>query len=100
VVVLAVPQSCQSQTIIFYLFDCFQGQVIAKGMVQDRQCKMIRPFTVDIKGKITGKKLTLTEDFVFDDGEPQQRIWHIEQLDKHSYLVHRLIESSSPPNIL
>jgi hypothetical protein len=69
----------------FDLFDYFQGQVIAKGMVQDRQGKMIRRFTVDIKGEITGNKLTLTEGFVFDDGKRQQRIWHIEQLDKHSY---------------
>ncbi|OAN11732.1 hypothetical protein A3K86_21760 [Photobacterium jeanii] len=61
----------------FALFEFFEGEVLAWGMLQDRSGQQTRRFEVQIQGEIQGQLLTLTEDFVFDDGEKQQRIWKI-----------------------
>lgn len=67
------------------LFDYFAGQTRAWGIFQGRSGELKRQFTVDIQGEIEGDSLTLTEDFVYADGELQQRIWHITRLDEHRY---------------
>ncbi len=46
-------------------------------MVQDYSEKQTRRFEVDIVGTITGDELVLVEDFVFDDGATDQRVWTI-----------------------
>ncbi|WP_375732271.1 DUF3833 domain-containing protein [Vibrio ponticus] len=69
----------------FALFDYFQGDVKAWGMVQDFSGKMTRSFEVDIVGTVEGNKLTLVEDFVYSDGVKEQRIWNIERLQDGSY---------------
>ena len=61
----------------FALFEFFEGEVLAWGLLQDRSGQQTRRFEVQIQGEIQGQLLTLTEDFVFDDGEKQQRIWKI-----------------------
>jgi len=62
------------------IFHYFQGQTEAYGMVQDRSGKQIRRFHVDLKGEVSGDTLTLNEQFVYDDGEKQQRVWHIRRV--------------------
>ncbi|KJG39604.1 lipoprotein [Photobacterium angustum] len=63
----------------FDLFGYFTGKTTAWGMLQDYKGKQTRRFTVDIVGTVKNSTLTLVEDFVFDDGETQQRIWTIEK---------------------
>lgn len=67
------------------LFAYFQGETRAWGIFQDRSGNLQRQFTVDIRGEIAGDELTLTEDFVYADGETQQRIWRIRRIDEHRY---------------
>lgn len=68
----------------FDLFEYFNGDVKAWGMLQDRSGKQTRRFEVAIKGRIQGNILTLEEDFIFNDGEKQQRIWEITRhMDGH-----------------
>lgn len=67
------------------LFAYFQGETRAWGIFQDRSGSLKRQFTVAIKGEIEGDELTLTEDFVYADGEIQQRIWRIRRIDQHRY---------------
>ena len=67
------------------LFDYFQGDTRAWGIFQDRSGNLQRQFTVDIRGEVEGDELTLTEDFVYADGETQQRIWRIRRIDRHRY---------------
>ena len=62
------------------IFHYFQGQTEAYGMVQDRSGKQSRRFHVDLKGEVSGDTLTLNEQFVYDDGEKQQRVWHIRRV--------------------
>ncbi|MGR2769478.1 DUF3833 domain-containing protein [Photobacterium ganghwense] len=69
----------------FDLFRYFDGQVQAWGMVQDRSGKQIRRFEVMITGTVQGHQLTLNENFVFNDGEKQQRIWRITRHKDGSY---------------
>jgi hypothetical protein len=67
------------------LFDYFAGDTRAWGIFQDRSGNLERQFTVDIAGVVNGDELTLTEDFVYADGEIQQRIWRIRRIDRHRY---------------
>ena len=67
------------------LFDYFQGSTRAWGIFQDRSGNLQRQFTVDIDGEVVGDELTLTEDFLYADGETQQRIWRIRRIDRHRY---------------
>ncbi|WP_211916551.1 DUF3833 domain-containing protein [Vibrio sp. B1REV9] len=69
----------------FDLFGYFEGNVKAWGMVQDYTEKQTRRFEVEIVGTVDGRELTLVEDFVFDDGELDQRIWVITKLENGRY---------------
>ncbi|WP_418378903.1 DUF3833 domain-containing protein [Vibrio natriegens] len=69
----------------FDLFGYFDGNVKAWGMVQDYSDKQTRRFEVEIVGTVQGNQLTLVEDFLFDDGEVDQRIWVITRLEDNRY---------------
>ena len=69
----------------FSLIDFFEGDSLAYGIFEDRFGTLQRRFKVNISGQktqeeIAGKsisKIILTEDFLYEDGEQQQRIWTI-----------------------
>lgn len=63
----------------FDLIEFFDGKSVAHGQFQDRFGKIRRRFTVDIDGSWDGDKLTLVEDFNYDDGEQERRIWQIKK---------------------
>lgn len=65
--------------------DYFAGKTRAWGIFQDRFGKLRRQFVVDIDGTWDGETLTLVEDFVYDDGETEQRIWKVRKTGEHSY---------------
>ncbi|WP_437608306.1 DUF3833 domain-containing protein [Erwinia sp. V71] len=66
------------------IFAYFNGESRAWGMVQDYSGKQVRRFEVAIRGEVLGDTLTLHEDFVYDDGERQTRVWRIlRQPDGH-----------------
>jgi hypothetical protein len=66
--------------------DYFAGKTQAWGIFQDRFGTLRRQFRVDIEGTWDGETLTLVEDFVYDDGETEQRIWRIEKRGEHNYV--------------
>lgn len=70
----------------FALEEYFKGELSAYGMVQDRSGKVLRRFTVEMVGHWDGNKGTLEEDFVYDDGELQRRVWHIEKTAEGHYI--------------
>lgn len=57
------------------LEEFFEGRSIAHGQFQDRFGTVKRRFVVEIEGTWDGKNLRLVEDFVYDDGATEQRIW-------------------------
>ena len=54
-------------------------------MFHDRFGNLRRQFVVDIEGNIEGDELILREDFVYNDGETQQRTWRIRPLGGGRY---------------
>lgn len=66
----------------------FQGHTKAWGVFEDRFGKVRRRFVVDINGEWDEDKhiLTLTEDFIYDDGEKEQRIWTIRKTGDATYI--------------
>jgi len=69
----------------FDLFSYFEGKTYAWGQFQSRSGEVKRRFYVDITGTIENNTLTLDEQFVYDDGETEQRIWVIERLAPNQY---------------
>ncbi len=53
----------------------FDGRLTAHGVVMDRGGQVTRHFNADIAASWKDGIGTLDEDFIFDDGETQKRIW-------------------------
>lgn len=67
------------------LEEYFLGETSAYGLFEDRFGKVRRQFKVDITGELDGDRLTLTEKFLYDDGERETRIWEIDVLGDGRY---------------
>lgn len=65
----------------------FQGDTKAWGVFQDFFGKVRRQFVVDIDGTWDedNQQLTLVEDFVYNDGKTEQRIWTITKTGENTY---------------
>jgi hypothetical protein len=59
------------------LEEFFQGETIARGQFQDIFGTVRRRFDVEIDGEWDGRTLTLTEDFVYEDGSTERRVWSL-----------------------
>ena len=57
------------------LEEFFEGDLVAYGQFQDVFGTVRRRFEVEIKGTWDGRQLRLVEDFVYEDGATEQRIW-------------------------
>lgn len=79
------PEEFDGTSPRFILEEYFSGNVQAWGVFQDRSGRLRRQFTVDIEGSWDGEVLTLVEDFVYDDGEIDRRVWSIRRIDEHTY---------------
>lgn len=53
----------------------FDGDLTAYGQFQDILGTVRRQFVVTIQGDWDGERLRLVEDFVYEDGSTEQRIW-------------------------
>jgi len=63
----------------------FEGETVAHGQFQDLFGKVQRRFDVEISGTWDGRVLTLVEDFTYDDGETEQRIWTLEKTGEDTW---------------
>ena len=63
----------------------FQDDLKAEGIVKDFNGTVIRTFTVDLQAQWNEDTLTLDEQFLFNDGEEQERTWVIQDLGDNSY---------------
>ena len=66
--------------------DFFNGALTAHGVVKDFSGTAIRHFSADIVGCWSDGVGTLDEDFVFDDGEQQKRIWTLTPNGDQTYI--------------
>lgn len=65
--------------------DYFSGNVKGYGLIQKKSGAVRRRFVVEMKGTWNGNSGTLDENFVFDDGEKQQRQWKLTKIDEHHF---------------
>ncbi|MCH2165394.1 MAG: DUF3833 domain-containing protein [Marinovum sp.] len=63
----------------FDLETFFEGRTIAEGQFQDVFGTVRRRFQVEIEGTWDGETLTLVEDFVYEDGSTEQRVWTLQK---------------------
>ncbi len=66
--------------------DFFNGQLSAHGVIKNRAGKVVRYFNADINAWWEGDKGTLEEDFIFDNGETQRRVWILTRQEDGSYI--------------
>lgn len=67
------------------LRDYFNGTLDAYGVFTDRSGKVVKRFTVVMKGTWTGDDGVLDEDFSYSDGTVQKRIWRLKRLANGKY---------------
>ena len=59
----------------FELHRYFEGPLVGHGMFIDRSGQVTRRFVVTIRGEWNNNVGTLTEDFIWSDGERETRVW-------------------------
>ncbi|SCK26063.1 Protein of unknown function [Vogesella sp. LIG4] len=70
---------------VFDLRQFFDGPLTAQGMFQDRGGKVVRRFTVAMRGSWQGDNGVLDEQFRYDNGETQRRVWRLRKLPDGQY---------------
>ncbi len=74
---------------VLTLSSFFNGPLTAHGIVKNRQGKVTRYFNVTMDGQWDSEgNGVLVEDFVWDDGEKQQRIWRFESKEDGAIWAH------------
>lgn len=68
----------------------FEGATRSWGVVENRRGNPTSRFRTEMFGRREGEVLIVTQDFTFEDGRTQQRVWRIRRLDEHRY------EATSP----
>jgi len=58
----------------------FDGDVTAHGIFTDRSGKVVKRFTVQMKGNWQGDDGVLDEAFTYSDGSTERRVWRIRKL--------------------
>jgi len=81
-------ENYKDQTPQLDLFTYFEGKTQAYGQFQDRSGRILRRFEVAITGTVneSGDTLTLTELFIYNDGEKQTRVWVIKQISETQFI--------------
>jgi hypothetical protein len=67
----------KSTTPNFDFKEFFNGKLKAYGVVQDFTGEVTRKLVVDMNAHWEANKGVIEEDFIYDDGEKQKRIWYI-----------------------
>ncbi len=79
------PADYAAEKPVLDLASYFNGTLDAHGIFTDRSGKVVRRFTVAMKGTWTGDEGVLEEDFVYSDGQKQRRVWRLKKLPGGRY---------------
>lgn len=63
------------------------GRSRAEGVFQDFTGRVRRRFVIALNGRMENGALVLSEDFLFDDGATEQRVWRITPVGEKGYIV-------------
>ena len=80
------PDDYQGRAPAFEPEAFFNGSLTAHGVVKDFSGKAIRHFNADIIGCWSAGVGNLDEDFIFDDGEAQKRVWTLTPDGNQAYI--------------
>jgi hypothetical protein len=63
----------------------FDGPSRSWGVIESRSGMPKSRFKTEMMGKREGEDLVITQDFTFEDGRRQQRVWRVKKVDDHHY---------------
>ena len=63
----------------------FEGPTRSWGIIESRSGKPKSRFRTEMLGRREGRELVITQDFTFEDGHRQQRVWRVRRIDDHHY---------------
>ena len=63
----------------------FEGPTRSWGVMESRHGNPRSRFRTEMMGRRDGDTLVITQDFTFEDGRKQQRVWRIRRIDEHRY---------------
>ncbi|MBX9747151.1 MAG: DUF3833 domain-containing protein [Hyphomonadaceae bacterium] len=63
------------------------GRSRAEGVFQDFTGRVRRRFAIALNGRMENGALVLSEDFLFDDGATEQRVWRITPVGENGYIA-------------
>ena len=73
----------------------FDGDLVAHGQFQDILGTVRRRFEVRVRGDWDGTRLRLVEDFVYEDGATERRIWTLASKETVSEIAPRYVNRLS-----
>ncbi len=79
------PEIYANQTPKFDIRQYFRGDLEAFGILKDRGGKVIKTFTVKMNGSWNGNDGKLVEDFAFNDGKTDHRVWELKVFDDNNF---------------
>ncbi|WDU57954.1 DUF3833 domain-containing protein [Pseudemcibacter aquimaris] len=69
----------------FILEQYFNGKTVAYGVFENRSGKIVNQFKATITGSVQDDILTLHEDFIYQNGQIDKRLWQIKILPNGYY---------------
>ena len=63
----------------------FEGPVRSWGVIESRSGKPRSRLRAELMGRRAGPEVVVTQNFTFEDGRTQQRVWKIRRVDEHRY---------------
>ena len=63
----------------------FEGPTRSWGVIESRSGRPKSRFRTEMMGRREGSDLVVTQDFTFEDGHQQQRVWRVRRIDDHRY---------------
>ncbi|SLN67960.1 DUF3833 domain-containing protein [Roseisalinus antarcticus] len=67
------------------LEEFFDGELVAHGQFQDIFGTVRRQFVVEIEGDWDGERLVLQEDFTYEDGATERRVWTLTKTGEETW---------------
>jgi hypothetical protein len=63
----------------------FEGPTRSWGVMESRSGRPKSRFRTEMMGHREGDDLVITQDFTFEDGRKQRRVWRVRRIDEHRY---------------